>query len=64
MLIPLYMSSIPNPTYVNSTDQLCDQIVICGHTAVLIEAKLATCTAADRHSGDDEKVKGYLEENW
>jgi hypothetical protein len=47
---------------VNSTDQICDQIVICGHTAVLIEAKLATCAAADRYSGDYEKVKDYLEE--
>jgi len=52
----------PNPTYVNSTDQICDQIIICGDTAVLIEAKLATCTAADRYSGDYERVKGYLEE--
>jgi len=52
----------PNPKYVNSTDQICDQIVICGDTAVLIEAKLATCTAADRYSGDYEKVKYYLEE--
>jgi hypothetical protein len=30
--------------------------------AVLIEAKLATCTAADRYSGDYEKVKAYLED--
>jgi len=52
----------PDPRYVNSTDQICDQIVICGHTAVLIEAKLATCTAADRYSGDYKKVKDYLEE--
>jgi hypothetical protein len=52
----------PNPTYVNSTDQICDQIIICGSTAVLIEAKLATCTAADRHSGDYERIRGYLEE--
>ena len=52
----------PNPTYVNSTDQICDQIVVCGNTAVLIEAKLATCTAADRHSGDYQKIKAYLED--
>lgn len=52
----------PNPRYVNSTDQICDQIVICGHTAVLIEAKLATCTAADRYSCDYKKIKDYLEE--
>lgn len=52
----------PNPRYVNSTDQICDQIVICDQTAVLIEVKLATCTAADRYSGDYERVKDYLEE--
>lgn len=52
----------PNPRYVSSTDQICDQIIICGDTAVLIEAKLATCTAADRYSGDYEKIKGYLED--
>lgn len=52
----------PNPIYVNSTDQICDQIIICGDTAVLIEAKLATCTAADRYSGDYQRIKAYLEE--
>lgn len=52
----------PNPTYVNSTDQICDQIIVCGDTVVLIEAKLATCTAADRYSGDYEKIKAYLED--
>jgi hypothetical protein len=29
---------------------------------VLIEAKLATCTAADRYSCDYEKIKAYLED--
>jgi hypothetical protein len=52
----------PNPTYVNSTDEICDQIIVCGNTAVLIEAKLATCKAADRYSGDYEKIKAYLED--
>jgi hypothetical protein len=52
----------PGPRYVNSTDQICDLIIICGDTAVLIEAKLATCTAADRYSGDYKKIKDYLEE--
>jgi len=52
----------PSPKYLNSTDQICDQIIVCGDTAVLIEAKLATCTAADRYSGDYEKIKAYLEE--
>ena len=51
----------PNPTYANSTDQICDQIIVCGNTAVLIEAKLATCPAAIRYSGDYEQVKAYLE---
>ena len=52
----------PSPMYVNSTDQICDLVVICGNTAVLIEAKLATCTAVDRYSGDYEKIKKYLED--
>ena len=52
----------PSPTYLNSTDQICDQIIVCGDTAVLIETKLATCTAADRHSGDYEKIRAYLED--
>lgn len=52
----------PSPNYVNSTDQICDQVVICGDTAVLIEAKLATCTAADRYSGDHRRVAEYLED--
>lgn len=52
----------PNPTYVKSTDQICDQIIGCGSTVVLIEAKLATCTAEDRHSGDFTKIKTYLED--
>jgi hypothetical protein len=52
----------PSPKYVNSTDQICDQIILCGDTAVLIEAKLATCTAADRYSCDYERIKSYLED--
>jgi hypothetical protein len=51
-----------NPRYANSTDQICDQIIVCGSTAVLIEDKLATCPAADRYSGDYEKIKAYLED--
>jgi hypothetical protein len=52
----------PSPTYLNTADQICDQIIICGDTAVLIEAKLGTCTAADRHSGDYKRIKTYLED--
>jgi len=35
----------------------CDQIIVCGDTAVLIEAKLATCPAADRYSGDYQRLR-------
>jgi hypothetical protein len=52
----------PSPTYLDSSDQICDQIIVCGDTAVLIEAKLATCTAADRHSGDYRRIKAFLED--
>jgi hypothetical protein len=52
----------PNPKYLGGNDQICDQVVICGTTAVLIEAKLATCTAADRHSGDYKRIRNYLED--
>ena len=52
----------PSPKYLNSTNQICDQIVICGNSAVLIEAKLATGTAADRYSGDFIKIRDYLED--
>ncbi len=51
----------PSPKYLNSTDQICDQIIIRGDTAVLIETKLATCAAPDRYSGDYQKIKAYLE---
>jgi len=60
--IPTMHKIHPNPRYLNSTDQICDQIIICGDTAVLIEAKLATCPAADRYSGDYQKIKSYLED--
>ena len=59
---PVLHKVYPNPKYTSTADQICDQIIICGDTAVLIEAKLATCTAADRYSGDYEKVKVYLED--
>lgn len=52
----------PNPKYPGGTDQVCDQVIICSTTAVLVEAKLATCTASDRYSGDYQKIKDYLED--
>ena len=59
---PALHKAHPSPRYMNSTDQISDQIIVCGDIAVLIEAKLATCTAADRYSGDYGKIKAYLEE--
>jgi len=52
----------PDPIYLDSTDQICDSIIICGDTAVLIEAKLATCKASVRYSGDYLQVAEYLED--
>jgi len=52
----------PSPRYNGSTDQICDQAIICDDTAVLIEAKLGTCAAADRYSGNYQKIKLYLED--
>jgi hypothetical protein len=59
---PALHTVYPSPKYLNSTDQISDQIILCGDTAVLVEAKLATCTAADRYSCDYEKIKAYLED--
>ena len=54
---------IPSPMYKHDKNrQICDAIVICGSTAVLVEAKLATCSASTRYSGDHNKFKRYLEE--
>lgn len=50
------------PTYADSVDQICDSVIICGDTAVVIEAKLATCRASVRYSGDYLQVMEYLED--
>jgi hypothetical protein len=54
----------PRPAYLKDKDNkpICDAIVICGATAVLIEAKLGTCAADVRYSGDYAKFRGYLED--
>ena len=52
----------PGPLYLGGTDQICDSIIICADTAVLIEAKLATCKASVRYSGDYLQVMEYLED--
>jgi hypothetical protein len=43
-------------------NEICDAIVVCGQTAVLIEAKLATCKVSVRYSGDYALMRQYLEE--
>ena len=45
-----------------SSEEICDVVVICGATAVLIEAKLATCKVGVRYSGDHVKMKAFLED--
>lgn len=42
--------------------EICDVIVVCGSTAVLIEAKLGTCPSKTRYSGDYKKMRDYLEQ--
>jgi hypothetical protein len=49
-----------SPTYADGT-QVCDAIVLCGTTAILIEAKIATCNIKTKYSGDFELMKKYLE---
>jgi hypothetical protein len=58
---PTLNTLYPGPLYVDGTDQICDSIIICGDTAVLIETKLATCKASVRYSGDYLQVTEYLE---
>lgn len=53
----------PSPMYLNGKDSrpICDGIVMCGSTAVLIESKLGTCAAEVRYSGEYQKFREYLE---
>jgi hypothetical protein len=53
----------PLPKYEDDlTKQICDAIIVCGSTAVLIEAKLATCRADIRYSGDYKKMRKFIED--
>ncbi len=53
----------PSPMYEHEKNRpICDAVLTCGSTAVLMEAKLATCPAAVRYSGDYQKFKAYLED--
>jgi hypothetical protein len=53
----------PAPKYADDpTQQICDAIVVCGSTAILIEAKVATVRADVRYSGDYNKMRAFLED--
>ena len=49
-----------SPKYMDG-NQICDAIVICGTTAILIEAKVATCNIETKYSGEFTLMKAYLE---
>jgi hypothetical protein len=49
-----------SPKYADGR-QICDAIVICGTTAILIEAKVATCNIETKYSGEYTLMKAYLE---
>lgn len=51
-----------SPLYDNDDKPICDAIVVCGTTAVLIEAKLGTCPAKVRYAGDYQTMQAYLEQ--
>jgi len=53
----------PSPAYEHDNNRsICDAVMVCGSTAILVEAKLATCPAHVRYSGDYQQFKKYLED--
>jgi hypothetical protein len=55
----------PAPRYLDKDGKaICDIIIMCGSTAVLIEAKAATCAAKVRYSGDYKLVREYLDKRF
>jgi hypothetical protein len=54
----------PDPHYLLDRDNrpICDLIVICDSTAVLIEVKSATCAVSVRYSGDRHLIREFLDE--
>jgi len=56
----------PCPRYPNDRDHkaICDVLIMCGPTAVLIEAKAATCAASVRYSGDYKLVREYMDKRF
>jgi len=59
-------TSYPSPHFLNMKDSkpICDLIVLCGSTAVLIEAKAATCAASVRYSGDYKLIRDYMDKRF
>ena len=51
----------PSPKYADGKSEICDSIVICGNTAVLIEAKVASCDIETKYSGDYTRMRTYME---
>lgn len=61
--IPAFNTVHLAPKYQDDLNhEICDVIVVCGKTAVLIEAKLATCPSKTRYAGDYKKMKNFLED--
>jgi hypothetical protein len=56
----------PSPHFLDMKDSkpICDLIILCGSTAVLIEAKAATCAASVRYSGDYKLVRDYMDKRF
>jgi hypothetical protein len=51
----------PSPKYADGKTEICDSIVMCGNTAILIEAKVATCDIETKYSGGYKRMRIYLE---
>jgi Family of unknown function (DUF5677) len=61
--LPAFNTVYLSPRYVDDpSKEICDVIVKCGKTAVLIEAKLATCPSKTRYAGDYKKMRKFLDE--
>ena len=61
--VPKFTGVISSPRYADDASQeICDTVLLCGSTAVLIECKLATCKSTIRYSGDFELMKEFLED--
>jgi len=51
----------PNPKYAaRPTEQVCDGIMLCGRSAVLIEYKSSTFTVAAKYSGNPQELENEL----